>query len=587
MSTRGKGKRAARELSASQPSSRDTADRAAKRAAIGGGVPSEEREARLNLQIEERAFWDTIATSHLFAWATDYDTPLARKLKPDDRIGLLNFLVETEGVAIPDGNLRSRHEQLRKCWRKRNSKGAAVPDVLAAPPAAAAVASPGEPVPDLSGGNTPPLNQLARAEPDEETDDYDLHAHTVTAAARGFAPLPANLAAQFALAGAHTPSPLAASPRPLRACLACNAPTAQTGVFTCGECHLRGDLAIDHPYNTHLLKLEVLRIEGHASPTVSSAAAAGSSSGQPAAASLKSADRLSAWDSNLARITAAGVDVPLFTGPDAAAGMTARDALARVARAFDAARFAAPSDQLLAAIRAGKLRDVGFALPRTHAAVQGIHETEAGTLSLGADGVPRFTNKAKDAPPVSSAQAFTTALISTILPALIDRPAALVEWLTLGRTVLALDERYGWANAFQYAQRQLALCIDEGKPFATETAASVLLPIALAAGPGGAGRGPAAPGSQQAQRSNTGPQTCHNFNNGVPCRLSPCKFAHSCQNCQQLGHGSSSCPNSQQQQSSRRGPARAGNSGSSVASKTTRPTSASAASSAASGAPHA
>jgi len=348
--------------------------------------------------------------------------------------------------------------------------------------------------------------------------------------------------------------------------------------FLCPHCRLRGDLPISDPINAHL-RAVVMRppAPAVASPT----ALVTTLSGQSTDNALKP---LSALDASLVRVAAYGVAQPRFVGADAAAALTHQQALALSARAWDTAKFQSPSDSLVALIRAGKLRDVGFALPRLHQTAHGRDEAESGSLSLSGNSIS-FVNKAPVAPVISSSQQLAMALFSSILPALIDRPAALMGWITLGRTALAMESQWGWPAAAQYMQRQLASCIDAGRPFADSADPHVLFPILATLShtqPRAAGTPALHSTGPRSGSAGSSKSVCYNWNSDKACRSTDCKFAHQCLGCGSSDHRGMSCPKGPTTMAMRR--PGGGSSASSVTTKNTRSPSSSAAAASSSGA---
>src|SRR5688500_9121026 len=93
---------------------------------------------------------------------------------------------------------------------------------------------------------------------------------------------------------------------------------------------------------------------------------------------------------------------------------------------------------------------VGFALPRPlNEAPDDERNAQVGFV-ITDRGTWAETSSGTTAPPVPSAQAFCMALFSTILPALVDMPAALSQWFALGRTALQLERTRGWQAADGY-----------------------------------------------------------------------------------------------------------------------------------------
>jgi len=524
--------------------------------------------------MEAREFWDSIATPFLHAWATDYDTVDARAL-PEERATLLTWLVETDGVEVPDGDTREKQiAQLRKCYRKRKGGKGRLPPVEAAPELEPLSPNSGSDAED-DGARTPPLAQPmappidAAALAAGHLQQRAAADHRSPSPVASPAPLSqADLAAQIARF-AELQARVAPSPGSVRACLTCGVPppTSAPPVFNCAGCGLRGDVPLEHAANVFLRA----RLTGPAAPAAAASSAAASSISGQSAPVLKTG--LSALDQALSRMLERGVAMPLFSGPSAGDAVSHSEALALTARAYEASKYQPPSEHLIALIRSGKLRDVGYALPRPHQSLAGEQESQAGTMALSG-GALQFVNKVPVAPAVASSQQFCMALLSAILPALADRPRAMMEWITLGHTALALEASNGWAVAQVYLQRALAAAIDVGKPFAEEVNPHVLLPIIIGAAalapprshaPGDAPRaaGGGGGGGSGADRQF---KACYNWNGNKTCSREPCPFAHVCQHCASTGHRGSACPGTRGGGGSRRAPP----GGSSVASRHTR-----------------
>jgi len=239
-------------------------------------------------------------------------------------------------------------------------------------------------------------------------------------------------------------------------------------------------------------------------------------------------------------------------------------AIQEVQRALSASETQQPSEHLLDLIRAGKLRHVGHAIPQPHT-TPGKDEHSMGTLSLCGDNVV-VASKSIPVPVAANAQQFCMALFSTILPALLDKPQALLDWLTLGRTALAFEHSSGsWAMARELVDRTLGRCIDSAKEFGSPDMA-VVWDLQMK---------PPAPSSIQQQRGAAGPSVrnpgaCHNWNDGMACKGSPCQWSHVCRTCGSAQHRGPSCPKGDTSRP-QRGPPYGGTSGSSVTTRRTAP----------------
>ena len=503
-----------------------------------GTQPLEGNAAHIDGMVVARDFWDTIATDYLFTWATDYNTPAARAL-PKERAALLEFLVETVGVEVPEGETREDQvKKLKACWRKRGGRGA-FPAVDAAPEdeqqshaasddEGAGAPDPGRVAPSQPASppsSTPPLNQEA-----QDADDTQV---ALNHSARAEALMQSALARIAAMEARGTvPASAADAPSPPRTCLTCGttAPVgAGAGRFNCSRCHLRGDVPLQHADNQFIIQAGLSGFSAPAAPAATTSASSSTTVGQSATSTRPS---LSVLDQSLVRMLERGAAMPLFTGPAAGEAVPHSQALLLAARAYDAPKYQPPSEHLIALIRAGKLCDIGYALPRPHQSLAGADAEDApGLLSLSG-GTVQFVNKVPVAPVVANSQQFCMALFATILPALADRPRAMLEWITLGQTALALESAQSWTVASTYLQRALAAYTQAGKPFADEVDPQVLLPIVLGAPQGQRSGGASGPAHQRGAGGAGGAdRPCFNWNAGLACSRAPCTFAHTCQGC--------------------------------------------------------
>ena len=148
------------------------------------------------------------------------------------------------------------------------------------------------------------------------------------------------------------------------------------------------------------------------------------------------------------------------------------------------------------------------------------------SLNVMAGGAIIAQSKSTDAPPTTSLQLFCAAIFSTILPALIDKPMAMLQWLALRRTALELESRYGWHTASQYITQLLNERVPQSQGF-VDVSPHVLESVRMAPRLQYGGGGHAASSGPPA-RAQGGTGTCHNWNRGLPCASSPCIFAHVC-----------------------------------------------------------
>jgi hypothetical protein len=241
------------------------------------------------------------------------------------------------------------------------------------------------------------------------------------------------------------------------------------------------------------------------------------------------------------RLLASGPIMPLFVAPTpAVAGVppefTHLDALSTTS--YDDLEYSEPSVQLIDLVRSGRLPHIGWAIPRPQSASLLGDELSNAEFVFSTAGL-RQVSSTTTAPPVPDAIAFANALFVTILPALIDRPKALAQWLALGRTALSIARKHSWEVAAAHLERVLPSRIRQAKPFA-DVAPGDLNPLIMArAASGAAAASAAASGSAPRQPPlGQGPvsvhQTCNAWNFKV-CPRSACPFPHVC--CFRAGRG--------------------------------------------------
>jgi hypothetical protein len=129
--------------------------------------------------------------------------------------------------------------------------------------------------------------------------------------------------------------------------------------------------------------------------------------------------------------------------------------------------------------------------------------------------------KSIEAPPVDSLQKFVGALVSGILPALIDRPEAMLQWIALTRTLLEVERRYDWAAAATYLDQLLHERVSQQGGFA-ELSPQIMETLQYASRP-------AAAAAPQAQRPAAGALHCNQWNFSAEGCVHPnCRFPHAC-----------------------------------------------------------
>ena len=242
------------------------------------------------------------------------------------------------------------------------------------------------------------------------------------------------------------------------------------------------------------------------------------------------------------------IDQPLFAGSDAGKQVSHAEAFETVRATLGAASFERASDQLITLARQGKLANPGYALPRPLGWRTSQESEAVASLAFTDSGGMVVQGKGVNAPPLASLQQFCTALFHTILPALIDRPQAMLQWIALGCTALEIERLHGWDGARDYIDRLLHERIPQGKGYVELSQAcwqSVQSQHAFrSAGlPGGGGTQPRNGGSGGG--GTTQPRNaCNqwNWSDSGCTHGAGCKFPHVCVSCGARDHKAKTCP---------------------------------------------
>ena len=216
-------------------------------------------------------------------------------------------------------------------------------------------------------------------------------------------------------------------------------------------CGMRGDVVNDNP-NAHLSACTVAAIKQSAS-SVSVSTAQGQTTPTPA---------LTALDRQFNAVTALGV---IASFVPSSVPLTQAAINADIRRSLHAPRHPPAAASLVALIQSGRLEHPGYALPRTVQSVQDDATQQAGVISIVNT---QLSSTAKYTPPpeLKSPTDLLSALVSTIGPALlVHNPAALLQWFTLIRTVLAVNSTISWDAAREYMHMTLAERIIAGESF--------------------------------------------------------------------------------------------------------------------------
>jgi hypothetical protein len=530
-----------------------------------GGAPSlneddlerHQREA-IDLESEElkeeqdaRAFWSRFNTIYLYAWLAEFNGQHIHKkkqrekmaavtpLEMHDRDFLLSILV-TKRDLYPPPESEAAEDELTKCYHRVfvPVKGAPRPT----PPVYYSVSSrsAASSAPATPAHSPPPPSPVISPAPTAQRPSAKRHLFDTGVTA----PAEREEEEEEPPSPAHKRQKAAAAPPKCRTC--CVPAPSSEAEWLC-VCGLRGDLPVSDPVNTHFAQLLL-------KPSPPAAAAASSSTGQVTANTARPIGADARFETLFEQLARVGPVFPIFADYSP---LSVRQAFDDAALAYGAIDFVTPADdsKLVKLIQAGKLHAVGYAKPR-RVTLPGQHAPgDFSALSaLQANAAGELVVKSNDVAPPSllDCRDLLITLTSTIIPALIMQPKAVMQWCSLARSVAMIDQKFGWTAADTYLHQTLAERVRLSQPFAPICHSAAML---LQAGaPPRHSPPPAQPQRQQKQRQppgSTAPQSpsmggpiCRDWNRAAAgcARGAACKFAHVCYSCRGP-HMESACPN--------------------------------------------
>jgi hypothetical protein len=514
--------------SAGAPAANDASQAPAKRRRLPAGALAE-GDLPLDAEhpsVKEREFWEQFHTDLLRCWFTDY-SDWKKRLNTAlvvERSKLLDAFVQSSVPRPPGADMPAIRSAIEKVFLRRHP-GVSLPGEWPPeqPAAAAAVAARAP----ASGGSTPRRSHVVVVDDDEELGDEEDDSDVV-------APAPRKPPPSLRTKSTAPAAPIVVDHDWQDGCLTCGIVPPESAIrvnkqgfhiWLCAVCGIRGDLPASHESNVVIRENKMLT-KGQSAP----AAAAGQTTTSSSSDSAPT-DKLEKHLLNLTN--AVGEPHPLFakTYPRP----TPQQAVDTVRLALGASTTAPPSAQLLALIQSGKYFDLGFAVPRPFLVDKAGVDSLA-TISFGAGGPVLDTTKDPTKTlPLASLNEFFSALICTILPSLIERPEAMVQWMAFARTVLNLASKESWAVARSYIDATLHHRLGRFKKDALAPPyEAALTDIRFAA------TASAAP-SPSGQRAPAAGAKCHAFQTPAGCQRANCPFAHLCASCAQQ-HAASSRP---------------------------------------------
>jgi len=498
------------------------------------------------------SFWSQWATALLWAWVAEFKKVKIPRGRETDREWLISTLSLSAWAARPKEGVEL--SELRKCWRRMvgdeeadATDPADVPARFITEPAdasaassSAAAASGAQPQvgAGLAGAAAPPPLQLSASE------KASIKTPARASAADFFA-----ARHQHSLMDEETgdrddspkPAPKRAAGHFLECMHCCSMVATERDTFLCPGCRIRGDLPASHPTNVHLSAMARAAPPPPASKEPAAAAASShAGSGQSLSTALSvSAPKL--LDKELQTMLDEHPSNPYF-----GAECSNELAITENRKALGATAAQRPSTKVLEVIRAGKLINMAYALPIAIGSAAALE----GKMGLDASGnVTVVASKALAK--VTTLEQFSLAFFATIGPALINQPMALAQWFALGRTALkiAADNGGNFAPAATYMEQLLSERVLTEEDFA-RVSNEILQTIRGAAfarpmqqhQQQGAG-GPSQSRGRDSRQGGAHPDkgACYNWNKGVGCTFTPCRFAHVCEHCKG-SHKGSACP---------------------------------------------
>jgi hypothetical protein len=496
---------------------------------------------------KRREFWEQFDTPLLHVWLNDYEIANVEKIKASDRDRIIVTLV-TEEVPLINMTTKASLTRMQALFKRKHpaTPAARMPGLY--DHAAAVEDSDVDMEADSSEGELQDENGA-----NSEEEDTTPARRKRKASAASLPPLSITRMAlsqpTTAAAAATTVGTDSALPRTL--CLTCAAPPPSgIGAWRCSGCSLRGDLPSSHEANQILLLLSTNTSKVAAATAAAAAAASSSTTSASSSTSLSSTSiGQSLHEKHQTKLDRSFEQMLREGAPTAAAEfqdttpVTPSQALLKLRQAYNSRAYHQTSEKLREVIRAHKLKEVGFALPIRIGEVK--EDTTSLTLVSGNTILAQSKNGIAVAPPIQSPIQFFKALLCTILPSLFDRPNAMLQWLSLVKTMFEIEmETNDWSKAMLYLSQalhesvssgtQLAECdtnhirviIDRDYRSSTVTAASGYPSLN---GGGGASlvQRSASVATLAGGATTHGKRVCRDYNYRV-CTRMPCSFAHEC-----------------------------------------------------------
>ena len=353
------------------------------------------------------------STQGLAAWLADYEGIDIQDEEWKDRARVLQLFSENPSVAVPTD------EELLDNWRDKH---------------------------DEVDGYPPDDDRAHGAQQSDEEEEADNHpavrvtAATATPARAKVAAVKRDVAVKSASASAARVTQAAAAgeqvPALQRRCPHCysyGTRSHATEPFRCDDCHMLSDKEYDAPQNVDA------RRRRDAANGQSPLETAASATHTPLLTKLDRAMLLQAQE---------GAPMERFTHTG---GVTTEAALEHVRDCLDGLDYAPPSKAAVALVQSGRAVYLGALAPR-HNQARSARDYQEEVAMLGNRLV---TTGASAERPLQDVDEFLHTFLAVILPSLINRPLALLDFASLTRSVLIIHARHGWSAAQHFLDTTL------------------------------------------------------------------------------------------------------------------------------------
>jgi hypothetical protein len=307
-------------------------------------------------------------------------------------------------------------------------------------------------------------------------------------------------------------------------CPHCGAPSNSKFCLTCG---MRNDLPHTDELNVFLRqRTQAKNISLQGSNNNLTGNLHRTDNTQPSSVTTKST--LTKHEQEYERLTAEGSEYGRFKeGP--ASPYKVADAYTQISKSYQGSELIMPpSSSLIKFIQSGKVKYPAWLVPKR---VMEEETSKSGDTFFKVSNDGRVTTSQLLLPkPLTDTDQLVEVLLCSIIPALIDKPHVLMDWVSLTRSTLEVARTHSWTVAQKYLNQTLASKINTRSPFG-DFDYTILASVVAAAGrlrPQDANKSSALDNNKR-QGTDSANGVCGNFNFFKEgCKRRDCKFQHRC-----------------------------------------------------------